>query len=83
MPFRLEELRERQGEHAVLRYIVGLGPAEDGTFVYHVMAVIEHDETNERLDGPFGLSDPMTKEQAEHLHLQLSNALGLTGERTP
>lgn len=55
-----------------LRYIAGLVPGDEMRFL--LFAVLE--ENGERIAGPQQITHPMTREQAEHLHLQLSNALG-------
>jgi hypothetical protein len=82
MPSTIQQLiAGTNNENAVARYICGLGQLAAGSeeIGYMVFLVIEDDSTvpPTRLLGPYGLSDMMTREQADHLYLQLGNALGL------
>lgn len=82
MPTTIQQLvASTENENAVPRYIVGLGQlaADSEEIGYMVFLVIEDDSTvpPTKLLGPYGLTDMMTREQADHLYLQLGNALGL------
>lgn len=68
-------------EDVIVRYIAGITVAENQP-MYYVFAVGEDAEGN-RVLGPQTLTQPMTKEQAEHLHLQLGNALGFNAPPPP
>lgn len=62
-----------------VRYVAGLSVDSEKKPIYSVFAMIE-DENKNRLGHQSMISD-MTKEQAEHLHFQLGNVLGLGGGR--
>jgi hypothetical protein len=60
-----------------IRYVMGLGPGDDGTILYSVVRLVEN-EQGERTANPVIVIGDMTEEQARHLHKQLGNALGAT-----
>lgn len=70
-------LKHELGE---VRLIAGLGPSgPEAEIEYTVFAVLENGEG--RVGSPQVMIPAMSREQAEHLHLQLSNALGFKHEK--
>jgi hypothetical protein len=63
-----------------VRFIAGIGPSgPDGAIEISVFSVVESD--GERVLGPQQMIPAMSIEQATHLHLQISNALGFKHEK--
>lgn len=67
-----------------MRYIAGFGVVNDEVSIsVHVVIESEPGESMTRLGQPITLIPSMTKEQAEHLHMQLGKAIGFRDEAPP